>query len=180
MKTIALFGGSFDPPHIGHVAIVEALTHLDYIDKIVIMPAFLNPFKLSSKAPSNIRLSWLKKIFKDFKKVEVSRYETDLQKKVSTIQTVHMLLKKYNKIYVVIGADNLASLPKWDKYEELKELVSFIVASRGTISIPSGCIELNINQNISSTELREEPNILQLPKLCAKEIYEFYKEKYAK
>ena len=75
METIALYGGSFDPPHIGHKAIVEALDKLDYIDKIIIMPAFLNPFKSSSHAPSELRFKWLKEIFKDFRKVQIDKYE---------------------------------------------------------------------------------------------------------
>ena len=45
MDTIALFGGSFDPPHIGHEAVVKALKDFKEIDKIIIMPTFLNPFK---------------------------------------------------------------------------------------------------------------------------------------
>ena len=71
MKNIALYGGSFDPPHIGHEAVVKALLDLNYIDKIIIMPTFLNPFKDGSTAPSSLRLDWLKEIYSDFKR-EVS------------------------------------------------------------------------------------------------------------
>jgi len=92
MKTIALFGGSFDPPHIGHESIVKALQGYKDIDKIIIMPTFLNPFKTSSHAPSELRLKWLEEIFKEYKNVEVSSYEVDENQKIATIQTVTYLL----------------------------------------------------------------------------------------
>ena len=63
MKTIALFGGSFDPPHIGHKAVVEAVLKLKDVEEVVVMPTFLNPFKDSFHAPSDLRLKWLREIF---------------------------------------------------------------------------------------------------------------------
>jgi len=176
METIALFGGSFDPPHIGHEAIVEAALDLKYIDKVVIMPTFLNPFKSKSHAPSKLRLKWLKNIFLSYKNVKIDSYETDLKKKVPSIQSVKYLLKKYKKVYLIIGADNLKSLPKWHNYEELKKLVTFIVASRGKITVPADFITLHVDTDISSTTLRESIDISKLPKKCAIEISKYYKE----
>ncbi len=174
-QTIALFGGSFDPPHIGHENIVKALLNLDYIDKIIIMPTFLNPFKSKSHAPATLRLSWLKKIFNQFKNVEVSDYETNQNKKVPSIQTVDYISQKYDKIYLVIGADNLESLDTWYKYEKLKSKVSFIVVTRDRISISDSFIKLNIDESISSTKLRKNIDRLKLPLQCADEIYKYYK-----
>ena len=72
MKTIALFGGSFDPPHLGHYSIVHALLEIKEIDEIIVMPTYLNPFKDASFAPAELRLRWLKEIFKEERKVTVS------------------------------------------------------------------------------------------------------------
>jgi len=174
--TIALYGGSFDPPHIGHKAIVEALNKLDYIDKIVIMPTFLNPFKCVSHAPSELRFKWLKEIFKDFKNIKIDRYEVNQKRKVPTIESVKYLLKTYKKIYLVIGADNLKDLNKWNNFEELKELVTFIVASRDNIPMDTKFINLNIDESVSSSELRKNINISKLPKECATEIEQYYKK----
>ena len=56
---IALFGGSFDPPHFGHDAIVKkALQSLD-IDKLIIIPTFISPFKSSFKADEKKRFEWV-------------------------------------------------------------------------------------------------------------------------
>ncbi|WP_321777577.1 nicotinate (nicotinamide) nucleotide adenylyltransferase [Sulfurimonas sp.] len=154
MKTIALFGGSFDPPHIGHIAIVKALSNLDEIDKVVVLPTFLNPFKEKSFLKASKRFELLKELFLNDKDVEISDYEVKQEQKVTSIKSVKHFLKKYKKIYFVIGADNLKTLKKWQNYEELKELVTFIIASRDAIVIPRKYITLNIDENISSSELR--------------------------
>ena len=180
METIALFGGSFDPPHVGHEAVVNALEELEYIDKIILMPTFLNPFKSKSHAPSLLRLKWLKCIFADHQNVVIDSYEVKLEKKVPTIESVETLLKKYQKIFVVIGADNLATLEKWYRYKELKEKVSFIVVSREKIKIPKEFIALEVDVDISSSKLREIMDNTKLPKKCAQEIAQYYKETNAK
>ncbi len=176
MRSIALFGGSFDPPHIGHTAIVKALEKLNHIDEIIIMPTYLNPFKSTSHAPSELRFQWLEEIFKNSAEVKICRYEVNQNRAVTTLESVEYLLKTYTKIYLVIGADNLASLELWNNYEKLKEKVTFLVASRDNIIVDSHFIQLKVNENISSTELRENMDISKLPIECALKIKEFYKE----
>jgi len=180
MKTIALYGGSFDPPHLAHEAIVKALRELDFIQKIVIMPTFLNPFKETFTAPAKLRLQWLKKIFSSYRDVEVSSYEVDLKRKVPTIETVKHLLNSYDKIYLVIGADNLQSLHQWYKYDTLKQLVSFIVVTRDEIAIPEDFIRLNIHEDISSSDLRKNFDSSKIPEKVRDEITQYYKEHNAK
>ncbi|TKI68482.1 nicotinate (nicotinamide) nucleotide adenylyltransferase [Sulfurimonas crateris] len=180
MDTIALFGGSFDPPHIGHEAIVKALINFKEIEKVIVMPTYLNPFKSTFYAPASLRVEWLKEIFKEYKNVEISEYEVLQKRAVSSIKSVKHLLESYRKIYLVIGADNLFSLHKWDRYDELKELVTFIVVPRDNIEIPEQFLRLDVDEKISSTNLRECIEISKLPKKCAKEIYNFYKENSCK
>lgn len=174
MQTIALFGGSFDPPHIAHEALVKALLEIEGIDKVIVMPTYLNPFKKHFFAPSKLRLKWLREIFSEMKKVEVSDYEVRQNKKVPSIQSVKHLLKRYKKIYLVIGADNLNSLHKWESFDELKNLVTFIVASRDAVDIPNSYLRLNIDIDVSSTMIREDLDIRKLPSKCADEIKTFY------
>lgn len=176
MKNIALFGGSFDPPHLGHLKIVEALEDLDFIDKIIIMPTYLNPFKSKFAADAALRLRWLKDIFQEYQDVEVSSFEVDQATKVPTIRTVQHLKQYYDVIYLVIGADNLASLEKWYKYDELKNLVKFIVVTREGVKIPEKYIKLNVDVPVSSTKLRENIDIKYLPPKIAKQIENYYKE----
>ncbi|MBN2781633.1 MAG: nicotinate (nicotinamide) nucleotide adenylyltransferase [Campylobacterales bacterium] len=176
METVALFGGSFDPPHIGHTSIVNALLELEEIKDVVVMPTYLNPFKSNSLAPSKLRFKWLKKIFKDYNRVEISDFEVNQNKKVPTIESVLHLLKRYQKVYLVIGADNVASLDKWYRYDELKDNVTFIVASRDGIDIPKHFLKIDVQVDISSTKLREDIDKEMLSNECSEEIYDYYKK----
>lgn len=180
MKNIALFGGSFDPPHLGHLKIVEALKNLDFIDKTIVMPTFLNPFKSTFVADAKTRLHWLEKLFSDDENVEVNSFEVQKNEKVPTIVTVEHLKELYKDIYVVIGADNLASLPKWHRFDELQNLVKFIVVTRDGIEIQKEYMQLKVDVPVSSTVLRKKIVREFLPPKIAKEIEIYYKEHNAR
>ena len=92
---IALFGGSFDPPHAGHDAAVGAILSALKPDLLVIMPSFLNPFKKSFSAPPQLRLRWCRALWSGAPSVEVSDYEISQNVPVPTIQSVKFLLEKY-------------------------------------------------------------------------------------
>jgi len=173
---VAIFGGSFDPLHVGHQEIIEdALKSLN-VDKLFIIPTFLNPFKDEFFAPAYLRISWLKKVFDKNRQIEIINYEVNQNKPVPTIETVKFLQKNYTieKIYLIIGADNFANLSKWHEYEELSKLVEFVVAARDEIILPEGLKKLAINVRISSSKLRSNMNSSFIPKPVAKEINEYY------
>lgn len=176
MEIIALFGGSFDPPHIGHEAVVKALLDLDFLDGVVIMPTSLNPFKSTSHASPEQRFLWLKEIFSNEKKVIVDDFEVVQNRQVPSIESVKYLLKTYKKIYLVVGADILKDLGKWHKYDELKKLVTFIVAHRDKIEVPKEFLDLKIDETISSSDLRKQMDESKLNIKCAQEIAYKYKE----
>ena len=164
---IAIFGGSFDPLHLAHVAIVQnALNKLD-IDKLIVVPTYLNPFKSSFYLDPQTRFELLKKVFIKFERVEVSNYEINQLAPSYSINTVNYLKDLYNpsKIYLIIGEDNMENLDKWYKYNELKELVEFVVASRiGFKSKKANEFKsLDINIDISSTQLRNSMNLAYIP-----------------
>lgn len=92
---IALFGGSFDPPHAGHDAAARAILSSLKPDLLVIMPSFLNPFKKSFSAPPQLRLRWCRALWSGTPHVEVSDYEISQNYPVPTIQSVKFLLEKY-------------------------------------------------------------------------------------
>jgi len=176
MKHAALFGGSFDPPHIGHIAIVEQLKNLDFIDTIVVMPTYLNPFKKRFVAPAELRLKWLQKIFANDPKVIVSDFEVRQKRQVPTIESVSELLKKFEKLYVVIGSDNLASLHKWHRFDELAKMAEFIVITRGDEHPKTHYKTIKIDVPVSSTQLRTQMDAKLLPPQIADEVETFYKE----
>lgn len=165
---IAIFGGSFDPPHTGHEAIVhEALKSLD-MDKLFIVPTYLNPFKKSFFLDETMRFKLLQKLFASEEKVEICDYEIVQKRAVYTIETVKFLQEQTqcSTIYLIIGEDNLQKLPLWQSFDELKELVHFVVASRNIKESFSAAVEfikLPINIDVSSTEIRENGYLSHIP-----------------
>jgi len=176
---IAVFGGSFDPPHIGHEEIIKVATRKLDIDKLFIVPTYLNPFKDKFLAPPKMRYTWLKKLSSNYPKAEVLDFEIKQNKSIPTIETIKHIKKQYNpeKIYLIIGADNLANLHTWTEYEELKKLVNFVIASRDDEKIPNNLQKLDIHVNISSTKLRENIDKKYLPKSLSNEVTQYYNRK---
>lgn len=173
---LALYGGSFDPPHAGHVSIVtKALEVLD-VKKVIIVPAWRNPFKPSVIADGTLRYGWLKEIFAPLKKVEISDFEISQARSVYTIETVKHYAAMGHEIYLIIGADNLEKLPSWHSFDELNTLVHWVVAARSDIPIPETMIRLTINAPISSTDFRTSGAPLGLEATIEQKITTYYKE----
>ena len=177
---IALFGGSFDPPHIGHEKIAYLALQSLEIDKLIIMPTYLNPFKNSFFFEPNLRLNLCKKLWQNLKKVEISDYEISQNRPVPTIDSVKFIYSKFKitKFYLIIGADNLNSLEKWYKFDELKKLVNFVIISRNDINIPSNLQKLDLNVNISSTNFRESLDLNLIPPLIRNDVRNLLREKF--
>ena len=175
---IALFGGSFDPPHKGHIKIIKlALKQLN-IDRVFVCPTFLNPFKKEFHAPPEKRLFWLKKVLKKYPGVSICNFEIKQKKPTPTIETVLHLYKYYKaeKIYLIIGADNLDNFNKWKKAEKLKKITKLVVVTRGNKKIPKNLQKIAVNVNISSTKLRKKIVPKYIPKEILKDVEKFYEK----
>ncbi|WP_418186260.1 nicotinate (nicotinamide) nucleotide adenylyltransferase [Aliarcobacter vitoriensis] len=175
---IAIFGGSFDPVHIAHETIVEvALKNLD-IDKLIVVPTYLNPFKNSFYLEPKFRFELLKKVFSPYPNVEICDYEIKNDKVSYTYKTVSYIksLYKPSKVYFIIGEDNVRNLHRWYKIEELKREVEFVVATRvGFNQNIEDFKILDINIDISSTNLREQIDLNFVPKAIQKDILNLQK-----
>jgi len=157
---VALFGGSFDPPHFGHKAVVEKALKLLDIDRLVVVPTFLNPFKTSSHSTPHERFLMSVEMFKSFSKVEVSKYEIEEKKPTPTAQTVKHFLQSYEVKYIIIGADNLNAIDRWYNFEWLNQNVTWVIASRAGYSVKNEILRdfilLEVDADISSTQIRNE------------------------
>ena len=163
---IALFGGSFDPPHLGHDAVVKAaLERLD-ANKLIIMPTFISPFKSEFSAPPLLRLRWA----------------IAQNRPVPTIESVRHMRQIYavSELYLIIGADHLASLDKWHEIDELFKLATFVVASRGDVAVPENFKILNINEPVSSSQIRQNLDKSLMIPCIADEAAKFYQGKTCK
>ena len=132
---IALFGGSFDPPHAGHDAAVKAILSSLKPDLLVIMPSFLNPFKKSFSAPPQLRLRWCRALWSGTPHVEVSDYEISQNYPVPTIQSVKFLLEKHGG-NGKIAAETTAAASKTQSADKISNAVTGKFSSAS--EIPSG------------------------------------------
>ena len=173
---IALFGGSFDPPHLGHASVVEnALKSLD-IDKLIIMPTFINPFKSGFFADEKRRFAWAQRVWGDLERVEICDFEIRQNRPVPSIESVLYLQKLYNpsKFYLIIGADHLQSLEKWHEFDRLNTLVEFIIAKRSKIAVPPNFKQLNTQIDISSSLIRANLSVSDICPQIADEARRYY------
>ena len=156
---IAIFGGSFDPPHRGHQQIVKEALKLLRIDRLIVLPAYLNPFKTSSHASATQRLEWCRQLFDPIPKVTVDPYEIEQAKSVPTIRSLEHFSTMYRVKYLIIGSDNLSTLTKWQAFERLNEQVTWVIATRKGHPLKTDMlrswVRLDIQVDISSTDIRE-------------------------
>ena len=174
-KRIAIFGGSFDPPHLGHVAIVKKALETLPVEKVVVVPAHISPFKKGHAAPARLRLAWLKKLFAGEPRVEVSDLEVRKGGPSYTIDTVERLGRDFDTIYLIIGADNLEGLTRWHHFDDLNGMVRWVVATRDDRPIPEGYIRLDVRMPVSSTRLRERIDPTWIPEAIRDEVVTYYR-----
>ncbi len=176
---IAIFGGSFDPPHIGHEEVVTKVLETLDIDKLLVVPTFLNPFKNTSHFTAQQRFNLLDKLFND-KKVEVLDFEINQNNPTPTITTVKHIKETINphKIYLIIGADNLEKLHLWQDFEELKTLVTFVVMSRDEKKLKDDIIQfiyIHMDVKVNSTHIRDNLELKYIPQKIQQEVKKLWK-----
>jgi len=171
---VAIFGGSFDPPHKGHQEIVQrALEKLD-IDRLIILPAFLNPFKQSTLAPPEQRLAWCHKLFDSIKGVEVSDFEIKMGRPVYTSESLRHFQRYYDVRYLIVGSDNLTSITKWHEFDWINQAITWVIAEREIHPMQTGMLRswvpLRVGIPISSTEIRENGHLEMIDERIRKEV----------
>ncbi len=133
LRAVGIFGGSFDPPHMGHVALVEqALMALD-LPEIWVMPAGRPVHRaLSGKADAGMRLRWLQRIFSAFERVRVCDWEVRSPHPVATVETLRRIHRDFPDRHPVLllGADAFAALSTWVDYPEHRKLCDVAVFAR--------------------------------------------------
>ena len=168
---IAVFGGTFDPVHLGHLIIAEQAYNSFNLDKVIFMPAGNPPHKSDINITSEQhRLNMLKLAVKDNSHFEISEWELSQDSKSYTVDTLKYMKSKFpeQNIYFIIGADSLYEIFEWKQPEYILENANLIVALRPEYSIDNifndqrynpyrGNIDLldNCLIDISSTKIRK-------------------------
>ncbi len=160
---IAIFGGSFDPVHHGHLLLAQDALEQLQLDQLIFIPAGINPHKLDAapKADGMQRLKMLQAAISGEERLSVESMELYREGPSYTVDTVEALQLRWPdaRLFLLLGEDNLAKLHTWNRIGRLKELVEFVCFGR--ISEEKGDIHLPNTQrlerrvDISSTEIRQ-------------------------
>lgn len=133
--SLCLFGGAFDPPHVGHRAVVEACLEQLPVERVVVMPTAHHPFKGQDfTADAELRLRLCRLAFAGVPGVEVSDLECaeggEVHYTVDTLRRVRAGLPAGAELFFVIGSDNVADLPRWREHGEVMRLARLVVVPR--------------------------------------------------
>lgn len=131
MKTVGIYGGTFDPIHVGHLITAQSVCEIRKLDKIIFIPSFISPHKTDriSSSPRH-RINMLKLAIKDIPYFEYSDIEIKKKEISYTINSVLALKAAYKNIELIIGYDNLITFDTWKEPDKILELVKLVVLRR--------------------------------------------------
>ncbi|MBM4762365.1 nicotinate-nucleotide adenylyltransferase [Bacillus sp. B15-48] len=143
MRKVGILGGTFNPPHIGHLIIANEVFHALDLEEIWFMPNQDPPHKLKEGVVSDHqRVRMLEIMVSEHPNFFVETLEMERQGPSYTYETMQILTERHKDIqfHFIIGADMIEYLPKWHRIEELQELIKFVGVNR-----PKHCSESDYN-----------------------------------
>lgn len=158
---IAILGGSFDPPHVGHLLVAQQVKTMLNIDQVWLLPTFSHPFNKALTSPKH-RLTMVKLLENDT--IKASDFEIRKEGISYTIDTLNELTKMYpqHSFYWISGSDQIHEFPKWKQWQEFLQKYKIIIYAREQ---EKHVIEENIQRILGSTNI---PNTLFI--LATKEL----------
>jgi nicotinate-nucleotide adenylyltransferase len=149
---VALFGGSFNPPHAAHVLAVDHLLESGDFDRVLVVPVFEHPFD-KSLAPYADRVTMCELAF-PHEDVVVSRVEEQLERPSLTLHTIERLLGDHPdwKLRLVVGSDVLGDADKWHRFDEVTRLAP--IYALGRVGYERSDVEPARLPDVSSTRVR--------------------------
>jgi nicotinate-nucleotide adenylyltransferase len=165
---LGLFGGSFDPVHIGHLLVAQAAIEELGLNRLFFIPAAQSPFKSGNKiAPAEIRLKLLRLALAGKTNYEIDEQEIKRGGISYSVETLRDYAKRFPKaqLFYLIGADNISKLNEWREASELAKLAEFIAIPRPgepAVEFPKpfrGKILKGFPLAISSSQIRERVKV---------------------
>ena len=131
---LLLYGGTFDPPHLGHLNNLRAAMAAVHPDRVIVMPAGIPPHKAASATPARHRLAMCSCFRTLGDTVTVSRWEIDQGGRSYTVNTLEMLRAAYPgaQLYLAVGSDMLLTFRQWRAWQRILQLAALVVESRQT------------------------------------------------
>jgi len=143
-RRIGVLGGSFDPPHVGHIEIARRAKEAIGLDKVLLVVAG-NPYQKRPRASAEDRYEMTVRAARGLDGIEVPRFELDRPGPSYTIDTVEALRRQdpFAEIWLILGADALNGIKSWHRWEELVDSVKFCVVPREGFPLEDALSALN-------------------------------------
>ena len=153
---LGVFGGEFDPPHVGHLVIAQEARFRLGLDRLLVVPAAIPPHRDPSAVPPETRYAMTAAAFAGEPATEVSRIELEREGPSYTVDTLEALSEPGTELFLVIGADQLATFDRWHRPQRIRVLATLAVAGRPRAIPPAGADVVLTSPllDVSSTEIR--------------------------
>jgi len=158
---LGIFGGTFDPIHIGHLVAAQVTLEEAELDRVLFVPAGVNPLKVGRQiTDGEHRLNMVQAAVGDHPKFLVEDWELQQPGPSFTANTLEYLHEKYpdDELFLIIGADNLHILPKWRAVDKITELATILAVTRPGF-------ELKSEAHLMFPELAKRVQYVEIPGL---------------
>ena len=154
---LGVFGGEFDPPHLGHLSVIRTARDQLGLDRLLVVPTGRPPHRSASETPAETRLRMAELAFSREPRVEVSRIELDRGGPSYMVDTLRGLAR-LGDLFLIIGADQLAVFDRWYESQAIRRLATLVVAPRSPQTIArDGIVVLDMPPvDLSSTGVRAQ------------------------
>ena len=160
---VGILGGTFSPPHVGHLMMAEQVKDQLDLDKIFFMPTAQPPHSSVTKTTiaSETRVHMLELATVDNPDFEIERFEVDQGGKNYTYDTMKTLIELYPTVdfYFIVGGDMIADMPSWYRIDELVQMVQFVGVNRPGYSVETDYPIIMVDMpmtDISSSTIRKK------------------------
>jgi nicotinate-nucleotide adenylyltransferase len=130
-RELAVFGGSFDPPHLGHVLLAAYALSMSRVERVLVVPVFEHAFGKALSAFDH-RVAMCKLAFRDLARVDVCELERELGGTSRTLRLLDALAQRFpaHRLRLLIGTDILVESSRWHAFEEISRRAPLLVAAR--------------------------------------------------
>ena len=165
-KRTALYGGTFDPVHLGHLEVARKVAELFALEQVVFIPAQLAPHKIGRPVTEPIhRYAMLALATQDDPRLRISTFELDAPDRRYTVDTVAEFQRRLGddtELFFIMGADSWSEIKTWREWERLLHLTNHIVVTRPGYAAPPAPPELKerilftdaVMNDVSATNIR--------------------------
>lgn len=190
-KRIALYGGTFDPIHLGHLEIARKVLELFEIEKVLFIPAQAPPHKIGRPVTEPIhRYAMLALATQNDPRLSISTFELDAPGRRYTVDTVQHFQKTLGdaaELFFIMGADSWSEIQTWREWERLLLMINHIVVTRPGYEVAEAPPEVKhrvfftdaVMKDVSATNIRRlasEGRVEELAKLVPEPVAEYIRK----